>query len=140
MTTSPTARVITDAVEASGKTLREIAAEMGLERGNVISMLKSGEMRMPIERIPAFAAATGIDALLLMQTTMTEYMPETWAVLAASASPVQEAQLNIRAPGAVVERFKAICQTERRNYGDMLGLLLDIWDGDVWDGDVEKMV
>ena len=70
--------MITDAVEASGKILREIAAEMGLERGNVISMLKSGEMRMPIERIPAFATATGIDPLLLTQTAMTEYMPETW--------------------------------------------------------------
>ena len=135
MTTSPTARMITDAVEASGKTLREIAADMGLERGNVISMLKSGEMRMPIERIPAFAAATGIDALALTRVAMSEYMPETWSVLAASAAPVQEVQLNIRAPGAVVERFKAICQTERRNYGDMLGLLLDVWDGDV-----EKMV
>ncbi|WP_370049186.1 MULTISPECIES: XRE family transcriptional regulator [Salipiger] len=135
MTTSPTARMIANAAEASGKTLREIATEMGLERGNVISMLKSGEIRMPIERIPAFAAATGVDALLLMQTAMTEYMPETWAVLAASATPAQEVQLNIRAPSAVVERFKAICQTERRNYGDMLGLLLDVWDGDV-----EKMV
>ncbi|WP_242533918.1 XRE family transcriptional regulator [Salipiger bermudensis] len=135
MTTSPTARMIADAVEASGKTLREIATDMGLERGNVISMLKSGEMRMPIERIPAFAAATGIDALELTRVAMSEYMPEAWAVLAASASPVQEIQLNIRAPGAVVERFKAICQTERRNYGDMLGLLLDVWDGDV-----DKMV
>ena len=135
MTTSPTARMITDAVEGSGKTLREIAAEMGLERGNVISMLKSGEMRMPIERIPAFATATGIDPLLLTQTAMTEYMPETWNVLAASAAPVQEVQLNIRASAPVVERFRAVCQTERRNYGDMLGLLLDVWDGDV-----EKMV
>ena len=35
----------------------------------------------------------------------------------------------------VVERFKEICQSERRSYGDMLGLLLDVWDGDV-----EKMV
>ncbi|WP_335948633.1 XRE family transcriptional regulator [Salipiger bermudensis] len=109
MTTSPTAGMITDAVEGSGKTLREIATEMGLERGNVISMLKSGEMRMPIKRIPAFAAATGVDALLLMQTAMTEYMPETWAVLAASATPAQEVQLNTRAPSPVVERFKAIC-------------------------------
>ena len=61
MTTSPTARMIADAIEASGKTQREIAEEMGLLRPNVISMLKSGEMTMPIERIPAFSKATGID-------------------------------------------------------------------------------
>ena len=62
MTTSPTARMITDAVEASGKTLREIATEMGLERGNVISMLKSGEMRMPIETVQK-AEALGYDSV-----------------------------------------------------------------------------
>ena len=95
--------MITDAVEESGKTLREIATGMGLERGNVVSMLKSGEMRMPIERIPAFAVATGIDALSLTRVAMSAYIPKTWAVLAAPAAPKQEAQLNIRAPGAVVE-------------------------------------
>ena len=69
----------------------------------MISMLKSGEIRMPIERIPAFAVATGIDALSLTRVAMSAHMPETWAVLAAPAAPVQEAQLKIRAPGAVVE-------------------------------------
>ncbi|NIY95450.1 MAG: helix-turn-helix transcriptional regulator [Oceanospirillaceae bacterium] len=135
MTTSPTARMIADAIEASGKTQREIAEEMGLLRPNVISMLKTGEMTMPIERIPAFSKATGIDPLLLTQTAMSEYMPETWNVLATTAAPIQDVQINIRAPGPVVERFKAICQRERRNYGDMLSILIGVWDGDV-----EKMV
>lgn len=34
-------------------------------------MLKSGEVRMPIERIPAFAVATGIDALSLTRVAMS---------------------------------------------------------------------
>lgn len=135
MTTSPTARMIAAAIEASGKTQREIAEEMGLVRANVISMLKTGEMQMPVERIPAFSEATGIDPLLLTQTAMTEYMPETWKVLAATAGPVQEVQLNIRAPSPIVERFKAICHAERRSYGDMLDVLVDVWDGKI-----ERMV
>ena len=94
-------------------------------------MLKTGEMQMPIERIPAFSKATGIDPMLLVQTAMNEYMPEAWNVVAPRTVPMQEVQLNIRAPGLVVERFKATCQTERRNYGDMLSLLLDVWEGDV---------
>ncbi|SFE92078.1 hypothetical protein SAMN04515678_12321, partial [Roseivivax sediminis] len=56
MTDSPTARMIADAIEASGKSQREIASEMGYERPNVVSMMKNGDMRMPLERIPAFAA------------------------------------------------------------------------------------
>ena len=45
MTDSPTARLIAEAINTSGKTQREIANEIGFERPNVVSMLKSGEMR-----------------------------------------------------------------------------------------------
>ncbi|SFE95985.1 hypothetical protein SAMN04515678_1371, partial [Roseivivax sediminis] len=97
---------IADAIEASGKSQREIATEMGYERPNVVSMMKNGDMRMPLERIPAFAAATGVDAELMLRTAMLEYMPATWEVVAASrrqtgsdrAFPVQDAQINIRGP------------------------------------------
>jgi hypothetical protein len=44
---------------------------------------------------------------------------------------VPEVQLNIRAPGPVVERLKATSQRERRNHGDMLSILTGVWDGDV---------
>ena len=133
MTDTTTARLIADAIDGCGKTQRQIAEEMGLERQNVISMIKTGEMRIPIERIPAFANATGVDVQLLLRTAMTEYMPEAWKALAAAAP--QDVQLNIRAPSPVVERFKTICQTERRSYGDMLDILVDVWDGKV-----ERMV
>ena len=62
---SPTARLIADALDASGKTQREVAEEVGFPRGNVISMLRSGEMRLPIERAPALARALGINEKLL---------------------------------------------------------------------------
>ncbi|MHA7865949.1 MAG: hypothetical protein ACX93U_00465 [Salipiger thiooxidans] len=42
-----------------------------------------------------------------------------------------EVQLTIRAPGPVVERLKATCQRESRNHGDMLSILIGVWDGDV---------
>ncbi|WP_240989633.1 helix-turn-helix domain-containing protein [Salipiger mangrovisoli] len=124
MTETTTARLIADAIDGCGKTQRQIADEMGYERPNVISMMRIGEMRIPIERIPAFAKATGIAVELLTRTAMAEYMPEAWKALAV-ATP-QEVQLNVPAPSAVVERFKRSCQTERRSYGDMLEILLDI--------------
>ncbi|KAA9010039.1 helix-turn-helix domain-containing protein [Histidinibacterium aquaticum] len=129
-TTSPTALLIADAIEASGKTQREIATEMGFERANVISMMKSGDMRIPLERIPAFAAATGVDSESLLKSAMLEYMPETWNVVAKSkraagpAALVPEAQINIRGPAPVIERFKHLCAEDRRTYPEMLELLL----------------
>lgn len=133
MTDTTTTRLIADAIDGCGKTQRQIAEEMGYERPNVISMMRTGEMRIPIERIPAFAKATGIDVELLTRTAMAEYMPEAWKVLAVA--PPQEVQLNIRAGTPVVERFKTICQIERRSYGDMLEILLDVWGGKI-----ERMV
>jgi transcriptional regulator with XRE-family HTH domain len=131
-TTSPTALIIADAIEASGKTHREIATEMGYDRPNVISMMKKGEMRVPLERIPAFAAATGIEADVLLRTAMLEYMPETWKVVAQAQNKTAvgtgrafpELQINIRGPAPVIERFKQLCDEDRRTYPEMLELLL----------------
>ena len=136
MTESTTARMIADAIEASGKTQREIATEICYERPNVVSMMNTGVMRLPLERVPAFAASTGIDAELLLRTAMLEYMPETWNVVARSkrdtgaerAFPQLEAQIKVRGAADQVERFKRLCQRERRTYFDMLVQLMDIRD------------
>lgn len=48
---------------------------------------------------------------------------------------MQKVQLTIRAADPVVERVRATGQRERRNHGDMLSILIGVWDGDV-----EKMV
>lgn len=81
MKTSPTAEAIEAAINKSGKTQMEIAKEIGFERPNVISMLKRGEMKMPIDRIPAFAQACGVDPVELIKIAMQEYHSETWKVL-----------------------------------------------------------
>ena len=128
MTDSPTARLIAEAIDASGKTQADIAREVGFERPNVISMLKAGLMRMPIERIPAFSRATGIDPQLLIRVAMTEYMPETWGVISGPVQAFPEAQINIRGPLPAIERFKKLCQSERRTYFEMLEQLMDIRD------------
>ncbi|SNR78283.1 hypothetical protein [Puniceibacterium sediminis] len=125
MTDSPTARLI---AEASGKTQTEIANEVGFERSNVISMLKTGVMRMPIERIPAFSRATGIDPLMLTRVAMREYMPETWSAISRTVEPVPEAQINIRGPQPAVDRFKRLCGAERRTYFETLERMMDVWE------------
>ncbi|SIT10257.1 hypothetical protein SAMN05421759_1166 [Roseivivax lentus] len=128
MNHSPTARLIADAIDASGKTQREIAEEVRFPRGNVISMLRSGEMRLPIERASALARALGIDEKLLISTAMTEYMPETWNVISGASRAFPEIQINVKGPAPVMERFKAICATERRTYADMLDRLMAGYD------------
>ena len=49
---SPTARHLYDAIEDSSKTQKEIACEAGFASQNMLSMMKTGESKVPISRIP----------------------------------------------------------------------------------------
>lgn len=80
-TTSPTALFFADAIERSGKTQREIAQELGFSKPNFVSMMKTGETRVPIDRIPALAAACGADERQFLVTALMEYHPELWRTL-----------------------------------------------------------
>ncbi|MDX5412869.1 MAG: hypothetical protein LPK02_07460 [Rhodobacterales bacterium] len=36
-----------------------------------------------------------------------------------------DAQISIKGPADVIERFKELCKSDRRTYSDMLGILMD---------------
>ena len=90
MEDSPTASLIRYALAGQDKTQAQIAREAGFSRPNVLSMIKNGEMRVPIERVPALARATGLDALVLLQVAMSEYMPDTWRAILSILSEANE--------------------------------------------------
>ena len=81
MTTSPTAAFLQLAIANSDLTQREIAQQAGLPKPNVLSMMKTGETKVPLNRIPALAEACGVDAASFIRIAMTEYHPEIWRVL-----------------------------------------------------------
>lgn len=51
--------------------------------------------------------------------------PQRWP----SREPVQDGQVSIKAPLAVIDRFRAMCRDDRRTYADMLGILMDAYEG-----------
>lgn len=83
-TTSKTAAFLARAIHFSGKTQREIAREAGFPKPNILSMLKQGQSRVPIERIPALAAACHVDPAYFLRLALSEYQPEVYAVLVAT--------------------------------------------------------
>lgn len=87
MTHSPTAAFLAAAIEDSGLTQREIAVRAGLPKPNVLSMMKRGETKVPIERIPALAEACDCDPQQFLRVAMNEYYPEAWGVLNAVFDP-----------------------------------------------------
>ncbi len=78
---SATAAFLSLAIDDSSLTHREIARRAGFAKPNVISMMKSGEMKVPIDRIPCLAAALGVSPFDFIRIAMEEYQPQVWEVL-----------------------------------------------------------
>lgn len=76
--TSKTAQYLARALEFSGRSQREVAQRAGFAKPNIISMMKKGETRIPIDRIPSLARACGVDPVPFIRTAMAEYEPRAW--------------------------------------------------------------
>ena len=96
MSVSPTAHMLAKAIEASDLTQREIADRAGFQQANVISMLKTGEMRVPLNRIPALARTLGMDERAFLLVAIEEYHPGVHEVLVETLGlPLSDAELGI---------------------------------------------
>lgn len=68
-------------LENCGKTQKQVADEAGFENPNIISMLKNGDTKVPLERAAMLAKAAGADEAELICHVLREYHPATWAIL-----------------------------------------------------------
>lgn len=62
-----------------GKTQAQIAAEAGFTHVNMLSMIKSGQARLPLDRAPALAKALGCDPSYLFRLALEQSGNETVA-------------------------------------------------------------
>src|SRR5580704_11911538 len=57
------------------KTQREIAAEIGYDKPNMISMFKHAEVKAPLDKIPSLAKALHVDPAHLFRLALEQYWP-----------------------------------------------------------------
>lgn len=76
-----TARLIADRVRdlSHRKTQAEIASEAGFANANMLSMLKSGKNKVPLDRVPSLAKALEVDPAYLMRLTLDQAVGATAA-------------------------------------------------------------
>lgn len=88
---------LTTAIAASGKTQRAIADDAGLRNPNVLSQLKSGTMKLPLERVGPLARALNVDPVRFLNVAMNEYYPDTWPTICASLiePPLTQSELDL---------------------------------------------
>ncbi len=79
---SNVARFIAQQIDAVDKTQKQIAREVGFPKQNILSMIKSGETKLPIAKAPAMARALGLDPHELVVMCLKEYQPEIWEAMA----------------------------------------------------------
>lgn len=61
-----------------GKSNTQVASELGYEKPNVVAMMRSGSMRLPLNKVAAMAAALECDPIFLLEKVLTETNPELW--------------------------------------------------------------
>lgn len=76
----------------------EFAQALGYQQGNVIAMMKSGDMRLPINKVKLAAKALGIDQLFLLEKVVSETDGMLWDslkdVIGDRAFSANEVKLN----------------------------------------------
>lgn len=68
-------------IEISEKTQKQIAHEVGYAKPNVISMMKQGLIKVPVDKAPAIAHALNIAPAYFLGLVLREYMPDAWAAM-----------------------------------------------------------
>jgi transcriptional regulator with XRE-family HTH domain len=78
---SKIAKYLSKQIEAlkGSKTQRDIAIEIGYTKANMISMFKTGEAKVPLDKIPGLAAALHVDPAHLLKLAFEQYWPERGA-------------------------------------------------------------
>lgn len=81
MTYSPTAQMLAKGIKDSGLTQRDIADRVGFKHPNVLSMMKQGLTKVPLDRIPALSQALGLDQTRFLLVAVEEYHAGVYEVL-----------------------------------------------------------
>jgi transcriptional regulator with XRE-family HTH domain len=72
------AEYVKQQIALNDKSQREIAEQAGFEKPNVLSMIKTGNTKLPIARVGPLAKALGVDPAYLLRLVLSEYLPDTY--------------------------------------------------------------
>lgn len=75
------AEYVSQQITMSGKAQKDIAAELNYDKPNIITMIKQGKTKIPMDKITEFAKALEVDQIHFLRIVMREYWPRTWAAL-----------------------------------------------------------
>ena len=75
------AKFLDNQITMSSKTQIQISEEIGYDKPNIISMMKQGKTKLPVNKIVPMAKALGVDPVYFMRLVLSEYQPDLCAAL-----------------------------------------------------------
>ena len=121
------ALVLATLIDGSGKTRKEIASAIGLDKPNMISMLRSGDTKLPLARLGSFAQAVGTDPVALLKLCLREYYPDVWEAinlhLKAAITPDELRMVRALRKVTGVPYLSSISPEERERLDEFLSIL-----------------
>lgn len=75
------AQFIASRIVETGKAQNLIAEEAGFAKPNMISMIKQGHTKVPLEKVGKLALALETDPSHLLKMCFADYMPDTWKII-----------------------------------------------------------
>lgn len=75
-------------IEHCDMSQRELAEQLGYKNPNNITMLKQGKTRFPVEKVPKFAEAIGLDPIKTLRLCLEEYNPQLLNVIDKYIGPM----------------------------------------------------
>lgn len=67
---------------------RELADAAGYQNHNVITMIRKGRTKLPLDKVGPFAEVLCVDPVWLCRLAMSDYMPETLSVIEQCLGPM----------------------------------------------------
>lgn len=75
------AQYLEQLIALSPMSQKEMAEKAGYDKPNMITMIKQGRTKLPLNKIAVFAEILGIDKVHLLRIVLQEYLPEVLEIL-----------------------------------------------------------
>jgi len=76
-----TAEFLDWAIDRANLTDKEFADALGVMKPGVITMMRRGQVKLPLQQVPAIARAVDVDPAFMLRMALAEYMPEVFEVM-----------------------------------------------------------
>ena len=75
------AKYLEQQLSICGRSQLEISKDLGYANPNIITMIKKGATKVPLNKVALLAKSINVDPAYLLRLVMSEYSPEAWEAI-----------------------------------------------------------